>query len=86
MIKQSIFEFICGTFIPLALFPEWIQGCMKLFPFYYIYYYPAAMLVTGNNNENFFAITVLIFWNIFMLAVIKVTYKILRRKFEGVGI
>ena len=22
MIKQSIFEFICGTFIPLALFPE----------------------------------------------------------------
>lgn len=86
MIKQSIFEFICGTFIPLALFPEWIQGCMKLFPFYYIYYYPAAMLVTGDNNENFLAIAVLIFWNIFMFSVIKVVYKILRRKFEGVGV
>lgn len=44
------------------------------------------MLVTGNNNENFFAITVLIFWNIFMFGVIKVAYKILRRKFEGFGV
>lgn len=86
MIKQSIFEFICGNFIPLALFPEWIQGCMKLYPFYYIYYYPAAMLVTGDNKEIFLAIAVLIFWNIFMFAVIKVAYKILRRKFEGVGV
>lgn len=86
MIKQSIFEFITGTFIPLALFPSWVQGSMKLFPFYYIYYYPAAMIVTGNNNEVFLAITILISWNILMFAVIQITYKRLRKKFEGVGI
>jgi ABC-2 type transport system permease protein len=86
MIKQSIFEFITGTFIPLVLFPSWVQGFMKLFPFYYIYYYPAAMIVTGNNNEVFLAITILISWNILMFAVIQITYKRLRKKFEGVGI
>lgn len=86
MIKNSIFEFITGTFIPLALFPAWIQGGMKLFPFYYIYYYPAAMIVTGNNKDVLLGITVLISWNIFMLAAIHFTYKALRKKFEGVGI
>lgn len=86
MIKQSIFEFITGTFIPLALFPAWIQGCMKLFPFYYIYYYPAAMIVTGDNKEVFLAIGALIFWNALMFIVIKIIYERLRRKFEGVGV
>lgn len=86
MIKNNIFEFITGTFIPLALFPAWIQSGMKLFPFYYIYYYPSAMIVTGDNQNVLLAITVLISWNIFMFATIKISYKALRKKYEGVGI
>lgn len=86
MIKSSIFEFITGTFIPLALFPTWVQEGMKLFPFYYIYYYPSIMIVNGDNRNVILAIVVLMSWNLFMFGVINVTYKILRKKYEGVGI
>lgn len=86
MIKNNIFEFITGTFIPLSLFPIWVESNMKLFPFYYIYYYPSTMIVTGDNGNVLSAITVLLSWNLFMAAAIKITYKVLRKKYEGVGI
>lgn len=86
MIKNTIFEFITGTFIPLSLFPLWVQSGMRLFPFYYIYYYPSNMIVTGNNQNVLLAITILISWNLFMFIVIHLTYKALRKKYEGVGI
>ncbi|AGK99444.1 ABC transporter permease [Clostridium pasteurianum] len=86
IIKNNIFEFITGTFIPLSLFPIWVQSSMKLFPFYYIYYYPAAIIVTGDKQSVLSAITILICWNLFMLVTIKITYKELRKRYEGVGI
>jgi ABC-2 type transport system permease protein len=86
MIKNNIFEFITGTFIPLSLFPIWVQSGLKLFPFYYIYYYPANMIVTGDTQNVLSAIAILIGWNLFMFVAIHVTYKALRKKYEGVGI
>lgn len=86
IIKNNIFEFITGTFIPLALFPMWIQSGMKLFPFYYIYYYPSSMIVTGDKRDLLSAVIILMCWNVFMFVTIKITYEALRKKYEGVGI
>ena len=86
IIKNTVFEFITGTFIPLALFPIWIQDSMRLFPFYYVYYYPSMLIINSDTKLIPLAFTVLISWNLFMLAVICITYKMLRKKYEGVGI
>jgi ABC-2 type transport system permease protein len=86
IIKNTMFEFITGAFIPLALFPIWIQDCMRLFPFYYVYYYPSMLIINGDTKLIPLAFTVLVSWNLFILAVIFFSYKILRRKYEGVGI
>lgn len=86
IIKNNVFEFITGTFIPLSLFPMLVQSIMKLFPFYYIYYYPSSMILTGDKTGLLSAVAILIFWIVFMFVTIKITYKTLRKEYEGVGI
>lgn len=86
MIKNTVFELVTGTFIPLILFPAWIQNGMKLLPFYYVYYYPAMLVIKGKMEMLPLAFAVLITWNLLLLGVISRTYRTLRKKYEGVGV
>lgn len=86
MIKNNILEFLTGTLIPLALVPLWLQNTMKFFPFYYVYYLPSMLFMNKEVDQIYSALIVLIMWNAIMLLLISLTYNLLKRNYEGVGV
>ena len=86
MIKDNIMQFVTGALVPLAILPEKILVVMSYLPFYYVVYLPSMLLLGEKEEEIIFGISVLIFWNLFFLALNRVTFKRLRTKYDGVGI
>lgn len=86
MIKSNLAALVTGSIVPLVLFPEKIVRCMKFLPFYYVTYLPSMLLVGRCREEAVTGLGVIILWCVFMQAVITVSWKKYRRKYDGVGI
>jgi ABC-2 type transport system permease protein len=86
ILKGSLIEFLTGAIIPIALLPEFARNIMVYFPFYHIYYLPALLLIGKDDFNPLYSLSILALWNIIMLVIIKITYKKLVKKYEGVGI
>ena len=86
MIKNNIMSLITGSIVPLALFPQEVISIMKLFPFYYVTYLPSMLLTGRCGDEALTGILVLCAWCTVMYFVIKATWQMYRRKYDGVGI
>ncbi len=86
MIKDNIMQFVTGSLIPLAILPNIVLDVMKYFPFYYIIYLPTMLFMGEGTGEIPTAITILLIWNGSFWLLNKITYKVLRIKYDGVGI
>ena len=86
MIKNNLIALVTGTIIPLALFPETFVRGMRLLPFYYITYLPSMLLTGRCAGEALTGLFVLLLWCLALQAVIAVTWKNYRIKYDGVGI
>lgn len=86
IIKNTVIEFLVGSFVPLVLVHSFVQEIMKFFPFYYISYLPSMLLIGKNQSEIRKAIIVLLCWIFIMFCVNKIAYNLLQKKYEGVGI
>ncbi len=86
MIKNNILLFVTGTLIPLTLLPDPIVAVMRFFPFYYISYLPSMLLIGRNSEEIWYGAVILPVWILLFLFLNKITYKILRVRYDGVGI
>lgn len=86
MIKNNIMSLITGSIVPLALFPQEVISIMKLFPFYYVTYLPSMLLTGRCGDEALTGILVLCMWCTVMYFLIKATWQMYRRKYDGVGI
>lgn len=86
MIKNQIIALVCGSIIPLALFPEEVVNLMRLLPFYYVTYLPSMLLVGYCENEAVSGIFILTGWCVLMQFVLQLTWRTYIRKYDGVGI
>lgn len=86
MIKNNLVSFVTGSIIPLALFPEFAIGILRLLPFYYVTYLPAMLLTGKCQEEAYKGIVILVFWCVLIQIVIQITWKKYFRNYDGVGI
>lgn len=86
MIKDNLLALITGSMIPLALLPEKIVECMKLFPFYYVTYLPSMLLIGRCKEEALLGVFVMMCWILAFAMINNVIYKKYRIKYDGVGI
>ena len=58
-------RFFSGSFIPIALFPAWMQTPIRLMPFQYLYSFPIEVILKGSGCENIgLNFGILILWDI----------------------
>lgn len=86
MIKNNLVDFMTGSLIPLALFPETVVTAMRALPFYYVSYLPAMLLTGQCEQEAYRGIAVLAFWCVAIQLVIYIVWKKYIRKYDGAGI
>lgn len=86
MIKENIVAFITGTIVPLALLPAGLVSAMRVFPFYYVTYLPSMLLIGRNEAEAAPGVLILLGWVLLLCVVNTVAYRVLRKRYEGVGI
>ncbi len=86
MIKNNLMALICGSMIPLALFPEPILRLMKVLPFYYVTYLPSMLLIGRCREEAFRGMLTIGCWCVVIQILIMITWSQYRRKYDGVGI
>lgn len=69
-------RFFSGCFIPLALFPAWMQTPVRLMPFQYLYSFPIELILKGSGCVNIgWNFAILGVWDIGMAAVLALVYR-----------
>lgn len=86
MIKNNLVSLVTGGIVPLVLFPEAVVKGMRLLPFYYVTYLPSMLLTGRCENEMLPGMVCLGSWCIVLQALIVLTWKKYRKKYDGVGI
>jgi len=86
-VQFAVIAFLTGCVIPLSLLPDGVLGVLNFLPFTHVVYTP-AMLITGQAGmgDAWLGLAVLLCWAAGMMAVVQITYKRLRIKYDGVGI
>lgn len=75
-LTNDTIRFFSGCFIPLALFPAWMQTPVRLMPFQYLYSFPIELIIKGSGCENIgWNFLILIVWNIVMAAAMMIVYR-----------
>lgn len=86
MIKNNLISLVTGTIIPLVLFPEGVVRALRFLPFYYVTYLP-SMLLTGHcEKEALPGVLVIAGWCIVMQAVLSLTWRRYRSRYDAVGV
>ncbi len=90
---QSIFElyyipmlFLSGQVFPIAVFPDWVRGIAKVFPFYYTTGAPTEILIgrlTGPAAVT--AIGMQVGWILVSVVVYKVLWRLGMKHYTGIG-
>lgn len=78
--------FMAGSFIPIALLPDMARNIISFTPFYYVMYYPVSIYLEQDKENMFFALAVIIVWNLLLMFFRKFFYKKMISLFEGVGV
>ena len=75
-LMNDTIRFFSGCFIPIALFPTWMQTPVRLMPFQYLYSFPIEVILEGSGCENIgLHFAILIIWDIVIAAVMTFVYR-----------
>lgn len=75
-LMNDTIRFFSGSFIPIALFPAWMQMPVRLMPFQYLYSFPIEVILKGSGCENIgLNFAILILWDIVIAAVMIFVYR-----------
>ena len=74
LLRDTI-RFLSGSFIPIALFPDWLETLSRYLPFRYLYSLPIEILLGETTNEVFTSIGVMILWILGLLCVMALLYR-----------
>ncbi len=85
LLKGNIVDFLSGALLPLSILPGWMQGVMRIFPFYYTQYLPASLYLGLRTEEALTGVIILTIWNLVLWVLAEATYNRFRRLYEGVG-
>lgn len=86
LIKGNVVEFLAGALLPLSLLPDWMQGIMRFFPFYYVQYLPASLYLGMRTDEALPGLAILMLWDGVLAFLAVGAYHRFRRVYEGVGV
>jgi ABC-2 type transport system permease protein len=85
-IKNMIFRFFAGMYIPLNFLPQVFQGFIKYSPFQFLAYIPARIFINSYQiGETIVFLLIQATWIIFLYAVYKVGWHYGIKNFSGVG-
>lgn len=62
-----IAQFFAGAFIPIDLYPDWLQAALMYSPFPYLIFVPIKIFMGEYNNGFMFPFTIIVFWISFAL-------------------
>lgn len=69
-LMSDTIRFLSGSFLPLALFPKWLQIVTKFLPFSYLYNFPINLLLEEPSNlEIITSIIILCGWTVSLIIV-----------------
>lgn len=85
LIRQTVVEFLAGSFLPLSMFSEPVQAAMKVLPFYYVQFLPVSLWLGRRTEEAVPGLLVLSAWTIGALCLGDFAWRRLRLLDEGVG-
>ncbi len=75
-LMNDTIRFFSGSFIPLALFPVWMQAPVRLLPFRYLYAFPIELILKGSGYENIgLHFLILCAWDLVMAVVVVLVYR-----------
>ena len=75
-LMNDTIRFFSGCFLPIALFPAWMQTPVRLMPFQYMYSFPIEVILKGRECEGMgLHFAVLIVWDIVMAAIMLLAYR-----------
>lgn len=75
-LMNDTIRFLSGCFIPIALFPAWMQTPVRLMPFQYLYSFPIEVILKGSGCENIgLNFAILIIWDIVIAVVMIFVYR-----------
>ena len=75
-LMNDTIRFFSGSFIPIALFPAWMQTPVRLMPFQYLYSFPIEVILKGSGCENIgLNFAILIIWDVVIAAVMIFVYR-----------
>ena len=86
-VQGSIIAFATGSLVPLSLLSGAVINVLRYLPFTHVVYTP-VMLLTGEMSvgEGLFGLTVLLIWAAIIVFIGQASYRILRVRYEGVGL
>jgi ABC-2 type transport system permease protein len=85
LLNGNVVDFLSGALLPLSLLPDWMQGVMRYFPFYYMQFLPASLYLGLRTQEAFFGLLVMVIWIIVLWGLAEFLYHRFRRLYEEVG-
>ncbi len=75
-LMNDTIRFFSGSFIPIALFPAWMQMPVRLMPFQYLYSFPIELMLKGSGCADIgWNFAILVVWDIGMAVVVALVYR-----------
>jgi len=86
-VRRVLFGFLGGSFLPLTLFPEWVQTVLHYLPFEYTRFVPIMIyLDTYTVSGTIRALGMQVMWIIGIYTLIHFVWKRAYRRFTSVGL
>jgi len=77
---------LSGRFVPLTLFPQWIQTVAWFLPFRWTFYFPIETLVGDlSNAELLGGLVMQVFWTLVGIGVFSLVWRYAIRRYTAVG-
>ena len=74
LLRDTI-RFLSGSFIPIALFPDWLEKVSRYMPFRYLYSLPIQILLGETTDGVFASIGIMVLWIAVLLGVLALLYR-----------
>lgn len=75
-LMNDTIRFFSGCYIPIALFPVWMQVPVRLMPFQYLYSFPIELILKGSGCADIgWNFVILGVWDIVIAAVLALVYR-----------
>lgn len=74
LLRDTI-RFLSGSFIPIALFPDWLEKFSRYLPFRYLYSLPIQILLGETTDGVFASIVIMMLWILGLMGVMALLYR-----------